>query len=173
MNTKPKQFANKFVSHFDQENFLQYGLEYVETYLAMSFWLIKPDMERTTVDDVYGVVDKETLHFKDPIEIKGIIDFEKPSLEAYVREQGLAHYNEFGNINISIHRRTLENLGVQLDFGDYIAYQIFTDMYLFFQVANDEKAQFENSTTFAGGMPYYVSITGVPVANQKELQELL
>jgi hypothetical protein len=78
---------------------------------------------------------------------------------------------EPGNIRISVYQSHLDELGIEVDFGDYIGYYETEKRVRYYSVANDGRVVSDNKHTYAGYKPFYRTIVAVPV-NDNEFRGL-
>jgi hypothetical protein len=61
----------------------------------------------------------------------------------------------------------LDELGVDIDFGDYIAYWEKEYKVRYYTVVNDGRITSDNKHTYGGYKPFYRTITASPVSNNE------
>ena len=72
-------------------------------------------------------------------------------------------YGEFSQLR--------DELGIEIEFGDYIGYYETEKRVRYYSVANDGRVVSDNKHTYAGYKPFYRTIVAVPV-NQNEFRGL-
>ena len=70
---------------------------------------------------------------------------------------------EPGNIRVSVYQKTLDNLNVDINFGDYIGYYETETLVRYYTVNNDGRVVSDNKHTYAGYKPFYRTISASPV----------
>jgi hypothetical protein len=70
---------------------------------------------------------------------------------------------EPGNIKISVYQKTLDDLGIDVNFGDYIGYYETETLVRYYTVNNDGRVVSDNKHTYAGYKPFYRTIMASPV----------
>ena len=131
-------------------------------------WLIG-DMNYTCVlyrnkiktDDVYGEVTEDGVKFLPPIEFNAQITVAAPENKFI----GTTRMDQFepGNITISVYLKTLENLNIDVDFGDYIGYYDSENFVRYYTVINDGRVISDTKHTYKGFKPFYRTIIAAPV----------
>jgi hypothetical protein len=71
-------------------------------------------------------------------------------------------YLEPGNMQISVYIKQLEDLKIDIKYGDYIGYPQSEGRLRFYTVSNDGKVTSDNKHNYFGYKPYYRTITCVP-----------
>ena len=69
---------------------------------------------------------------------------------------------EYGNVTIGIYQSQLDELGVDITYGDYIGYPETETKVKYFTVTNDGKIFSDNTHTIGGYKGFYRTITCVP-----------
>jgi hypothetical protein len=159
-NKLPITRLNKFFSEDDFDLHIQMGQEYLEGDLNMTLVLYQVDRTRTDTDEVYAEVGKDQLKFLPPVEFRGLVQIANAENKAY--KSGLLRFLEPGNMLISVYIKELDDLGVDIRFGDYIGYPESEDKIRFYTVSNDGKVVADGKHKMFGYKPHYRSITCVP-----------
>jgi hypothetical protein len=136
------------------------GEEYLHGDLNMKLVLYRVDRERTENDDVYAESGKDSIKFFSPVEFNGLVKIEPPKNSSY--KGGMIRYNEPGNLTISVYLKHLEELKIEIKFGDYIGYPESEGRIRFYTVSNDGRVVSDNKHNLFGYKPYYRTITCVP-----------
>jgi hypothetical protein len=151
---------SKFFSREDFDLQISIGQEYLHGDLNMKLVLYRVDRAKTDIDDVYGEVGKDEIKYFPPIEFNGLVKIEEPKNSSY--EKGIMRFLEPGNLIISVYMKHLEELGVDIKYGDYIAYPESEGRLRYYTVSNDGKVTSDNKHNYFGYKPYYRTITCVP-----------
>ena len=159
-NKLPITRLSKFLSNDDFDLNVQMGTEYLHGDLNMKLVLYRIDTTRTTTDDVYGEVGKDQIKYFPPIEFNALVKIDAPSNKSY--KAGLVRFNEPGNITVSVYIKHLQELGVDIKYGDYIGYPESEERVRFYQVTNDGKVVSDGKHNMFGYKPFYRTITCAP-----------
>jgi hypothetical protein len=76
---------------------------------------------------------------------------------------------EPGNMTFSIYQKTLDELEVDILFGDYLGYYETESRVRYYSVVNDGRVVSDNKHTYGGTKPFYRTIVASPV-NQNEFK---
>jgi hypothetical protein len=68
---------------------------------------------------------------------------------------------------VGIYQSYLDDMGVDIEFGDYIGYYEKEDRVRYYSVVDDGRITSDNRHTYGGYKPYYRSITASPVSNDE------
>lgn len=158
----PVTRLNKFFS--DEDFLLEQNLsrEFIEGDLNMTVILYRVDRDKSAVDDIYGESTVEEIRYLPPIELAGLVKIEAPQNKSYGPKSSL-RFLEIGNLIFSVHQALLDELDVDIRYGDYIAYPISETSLKYFTVSNDGKVFFDNAHTNKGYRGFYRTITCTPV----------
>jgi hypothetical protein len=168
MNNKlPITRLGKFFSNEDFDLQIQIGQEYLSGDLNMKLVLFRVDRQKTSNDDVYGEVGADEIKYFPPVEFNALVRIDAPTNKSY--KSGLMRYNEPGNMTISVYLKQLEDLGVEIKYGDYIGYPETEERMRYYTVTNDGKVTSDNKHNLFGYRPYYRTITCTP-AQEKEFR---
>ena len=162
MNNKlPITRMSKFLSQDDFDLNIQMGEEYLHGDLNMKLVLYRVDRQKTENDDVYAEVGTDEIKYFPPIEFNGLVKIEEPKNTAY--KTGLLRYLEPGNMILSVYIKHLNELNVDIRYGDYIGYPESETRTRFYTVTYDGKVTSDNKHNMFGYKPYYRTITCTPV----------
>lgn len=151
---------NKFFSQDDFDINIQMGQEYLHGDLNMKLVLYQVDRSKTDTDDVYMEVGKDEIKFFPPVEFNGLVRIEEPKNSSY--KNGVVRYSEPGNLTISVYIKHLEELNIDIRYGDFIGYSDTEDKIRYYTVTNDGKVTSDNKHKMFGYKPHYRTITCVP-----------
>jgi hypothetical protein len=157
----PIERVNKFFSAEDFELEIGFGREWLEGDINIKVVLYQVDREQTTTDDIYGEAGKGEIRFKPPVEIPVNFSYAAPTNKNY-NSDGSLRYLERGNITIGVYQDQLDELGVDIEYGDYIGYQETETKIKYFTVSNDGRVNADNAHTIVGYKGFYRTITCVP-----------
>jgi len=159
-NKLPITRLNKFFSQDDFDLNIEMGQEYLSGDLNMRLVLYQVDRTRTETDDVYAEVGKDQLRFLPPVEFHGLVQISNAENKSY--KTGLLRYLEPGNMLVSVYIKELNDLGIDIRFGDYIGYPESETKIRFYTVSNDGKVVADGKHKMFGYKPHYRSIICVP-----------
>jgi hypothetical protein len=164
-NKIPITRLNKFFSGEDFDLELNMGREYLEGDLNMSVILYRINRQATNIDSLYGEVNSSELRFLPPVELVGLIKLELPENKTY--SKGTMRIIEHGKLTFSIYQQQLDELGVEVNYGDYIAYPENEFTIKYFTVVNDGRIISDNAHTVFGYKGFYRTITCVPALSNE------
>ena len=156
-NNLPITRLNKFFSQEDFDLNVKMGQEYLQGDLNMKLVLFQVDNTMSEVDDIYGEAGMDEIIFKNPVEFTGLVRIEEPSNQSY--KDGVMRYLEPGNMIVSVYIKHLEELGIDIQYGDYIGYPDTEDKLRYYTVINDGKITSDNKHKMFGYKPHYRTIT--------------
>ena len=159
-NKLPITRLNKFFDQGDFDLNIQMGQEYLNGDINMRLVLYQVDRARTETDDVYAEVGKDQMKFKSPVEFNGLVQIATAETKSY--KSGLLRFLEPGNMLVSIYIKELNDLGIDIRFGDYIGYPESETKVRFYTVVNDGKVVADGKHKMFGYKAHYRSITCVP-----------
>ncbi len=117
----PIERLNKFFSQDDFDLEIGFGREWLEGDINIKVILYQVDRIETTNDDIYGEAAKEDIMFKPPIEIPVSFNMAAPANKSY-NTDGSMRYLEYGTVTLGVYQEQLNDLGVDINYGDYIGY---------------------------------------------------
>jgi hypothetical protein len=150
----------KFFSEDDFKLNQQIGQEYLHGDLNMKLVLFRINTQKTDIDNVYGEVGKDQIKFYPPIEFNGLVKIDEPKNSTY--KNGLNRYLEPGNMVVSVYISHLEELKIDIKYGDFIGYPESEERVRYYTVVNDGKVTSDNKHNMFGFKPYYRTIICVP-----------
>ncbi len=161
MNNKlPITRLSKFFSQDDFDINIQMGREYLHGDLNMKLVLYRVDRSKTDNDAVYAEAGADEIKYFPPVEINALVKIEEPKNTTY--KAGMVRYNEPGNLTLSVYITHLEELNVDIKYGDYIGYPDSEEKLRFYTVSNDGKVTSDNKHKMFGFKPHYRTIVCVP-----------
>lgn len=158
--TTPIKRVGKFFSEDDMLLHLDLGYEYLHGDVSMSIILYQVNILTTDNDDIYAEASSNQIKTYKPIEINGLVKIEEPKNSTY--KDGNIRYLEPGNLIFNVYIKHLEELGVDINHGDYIGYKENDDSIRYYTVSNDGKVVTDNKHMHFGFKPYYRTIVAVP-----------
>lgn len=160
-NKLPITRLSKFFSEDDYNLHIQMGMEYLHGDLNMKVVLYSVDREKTGTDDVYDETNKDNIKFFPPIEFNALVLVVTAENKSY--KSGFLRYLEPGNMIVSVYTKTLEDLGIEIKFGDYLGYADSEKRVRFYNVVNDGRVNADNKHHHFGYKPSYRTIICSPV----------
>jgi hypothetical protein len=161
MNNKvPITRLSKFFSQDDFNINIQMGQEYLHGDLNMKLVLYRVDRQNTVTDDIYAEVGKDQVKYLPPIEFNALVKIDEPKNSSY--KNGLNRYSEPGNLTLSVYITHLEELKIDIRYGDFIGYSDSEERLRYYTVSNDGRVTSDNKHKMFGFKPHYRTITCVP-----------
>ena len=153
---------------FGDEDFnLDVGIGQEWLYGDMNFTLVlyRVDRQKTKTDDVYGETLMDGIKFLPPVEFKGYVQIIQPEN----KNIGNSKINQIepGNLKVGVYQNQLEELGIDINVGDYIGYYESETRVRYYTVVNDGRVISDNKHTYAGTRPFYRSIIASAVVNNE------
>lgn len=159
-NKIPITRINKFFSEDDFKLNQQLGQEYLHGDINMKLVLFRVDRQKTDIDNVYGEVGKDQIQFLNPVEFNALVKIDEPKNSSY--KSGIYRYLEPGNMILSVYISHLEELKIDIKYGDFIGYPESEENIRYYTVSNDGKVTSDNKHNMFGFKPYYRTILCVP-----------
>jgi hypothetical protein len=136
------------------------GKEYLHGDINMKLVLYQVDRDKTDVDEVYAETGKDEIKFQPPVEFNAIVRIEEPKNVTY--QPGVIRYNEPGNLIFSVYISHLNELNLDIRYGDFIGYAESESRLRYYTVVNDGKVTSDNKHNMFGYKPHYRTITCSP-----------
>ncbi len=151
----------KFFSAEDYQLDISMGEEWLHGDMNFTLVLYKIDRRKTVTDDVYGETVSDGIKFLPPVEFKAFVQVMAPEN----KNVGTSKIEQFepGNIRVSVYQSHLDELGIDIDYGDYIGYYETESRVRYYTVNNDGRVVSDNKHTYGGYKPYYKTIMASPV----------
>ena len=160
-NKIPITRLGKFFGENDFDLDISMGEEWLIGDMNFTCVLYRIDKQKTKTDDVYGETVSDGIKFLPPIEFNAFVQVSAP--ENKMRGSTRMDQMEPGNIRVSVYQKTLDNLNVDINFGDYIGYYETETLVRYYTVNNDGRVVSDNKHTYAGYKPFYRTISASPV----------
>jgi hypothetical protein len=164
-NRVPITRLNKFFSEEDFNLDISIGDEWLGGDMTFTLVLYRIDRQRTISDDVYGETLEDGIQFLPPIEFKGYVQIEASTNVDYGSSR--LSQSEPGNLKVGVYQKQLEELDIDINFGDYIGYYETEDRVRYYTVVNDGRVLSDNKHTYGGYKPFYRSILASPVTDNE------
>jgi hypothetical protein len=164
-NRVPITRLGKFFDQNDYDLDINMGSEWLHGDMNFTLVLYRIDKMKTKTDDVYGETLKDGIKFLPPVEFKGLVQISEPENKNYGNSR--INQTEPGNMKVSVYQRQLDELGVDVSFGDYIGYYETEDRIRFYTVTDDGRVVSDNKHTYAGYKPFYRTIIASAVVDDE------
>jgi hypothetical protein len=155
----------KFFGSEDFELDIAMGREWLEGDMNFRLVLYRIDQQKTVTDDVYGETVEDGVKFHPPVEFRGYVQIEQPENQNYGNSN--MTQMEPGNLKVGVYQTTLDELEIDINYGDYIGYYETESRVRYYSVSNDGRVTSDNKHTYGGYKPYYRSITASPVSENE------
>ena len=152
---------NKFFSQEDFNLEVDFGREWLGGDINMRVILFQVLRGESLTDDIYGEAGRDEIRFKAPVELVVNFNMAEPTNKAY-NNDGSMRYLEHGNIVFGVYQAHLDELEVEINYGDYIGYAETEDKIKYYTVANNGIIHSDNAHTIVGYKGFYRTITCVP-----------
>ena len=164
-NKMPITRIGKFFGSNDFELDTSIGEEWLYGDMNFTVVLYRIDRMKTKTDDVYGEALKDGIKFLPPIELKGYVQIMAPEN----KNLGNSKINQIepGNMRFSTYQKQLDELGIDIQFGDYLGYYETEDRIRYYVVNNDGRVISDNKHNYAGYKPYYRTIMASAVVDNE------
>ena len=155
----------KFFGGEDYSLDIDMGEEWLIGDMNFTVVLYRIDRYKTKTDDVYGEVLEDGIQFLAPIELKGYVQILAPTNKLLGNSR--IKQQEPGNMKFSIYQKTLDELDVDVQMGDYFGYYETEDRVRYYTVINDGKVKSDNKHTYGGYKPFYRTIEATWVSENE------
>jgi hypothetical protein len=163
-----KMPINRIGKFFDGNDFnleLSFGEEWMYNDMNFTLVLYRVDKLKTKKDDVYGEAVSDAITFLPPVEFKGLVQVMAPE-NKYLGTSKIGQF-EPGNLRVSVYQRHLDELEVDINYGDYIGYMESETVMRYYVVNNDGRVTSDNKHTYGGYKAFYRTIMASPVTNDE------
>lgn len=164
-NKVPISRIGKFFGAEDYNLDLEMGKEWLHGDLNFTIVLYRVDRYKTKTDDVYGETVTDGIKFLPPVELKAFIQVTAPE-NKWMGNTKIEQF-EPGNIRISVYQSHLDELDVDISYGDYIGYYETETRVRYYVVSNDGRVTSDNKHTYGGYKPFYRTVMASPVTNDE------
>ena len=164
-NRVPITRIGKFFGSNDYELDLSIGEEWLYGDMNFTLVLYRVDRGKTKIDDVYGEALKDGIKFLPPVEFKAYVQISAPENKNLGNSK--LNQTEPGNIKISVYQKHLDELDIDINFGDYVGYYETENRIRYYTVNNDGRVVSDNKHNYAGYKPYYRTITASAVVDNE------
>lgn len=156
---------SKFFGAEDFNLDIEMGKEWLHGDMNFTLVLYKVDKKKTNTDDVYGEATMDGIKFLPPVEFKAYLQVSAP--ENKFLGKSMVDQLEPGNARISVYQSHLDELEIEIEFGDYIGYYETENRVRYYTVNNDGRVVSDNKHTYGGYKPFYRTIIASPVTENE------
>tara|TARA_R110002020_G_scaffold309801_1_gene525705 strand:+ start:1525 stop:2040 length:516 start_codon:yes stop_codon:yes gene_type:complete len=148
---------SRFFSSEDFQLEQNVGMEWLHGDMHFTLVLFRVDSKLSDVDDVYGESGPEEIRYKTPVEFNAYVKIEEPKLDTYAG--GLVKDLEPGNMTLGVYIKHLNELDIDINYGDYIGYPETETKMRYYTVTNDGRVTSDNKHTIGGYKAFYRTLT--------------
>ena len=152
----------KFFGAEDFDLDVEMGREWLEGDMNFTVILYRVDRYKTKTDDVYGEVVEDGVKFLPPIELKGLVKVVAPANQKLGSSK--LTQEEPGNITFSIYQKYLDELNVDILYGDYLGYYETESKVRYYTVSDEGRVVSDNRHTYGGYRSFYRTIVATPTS---------
>ena len=152
----PISRIGKFFGVEDYDLDISMGEEWLHGDMNFTLVLYRVNRIQTKTDDVYGETLSDGIKFLPPVEFKAFVQVMAPENKNLGNSK--IEQIEPGNIRISVYQKHLDELDIEISYGDYIGYYETEDRVRYYSVNNDGRVVSDNKHTYAGYKPFYRTI---------------
>jgi len=168
-NKVPITRIGKFFGAEDFKLEQDFGTEWLHGDMNFTLVLYRVDRYKTKTDDVYGETVSDGIKFLPPVEFKGYVQIMAPE-NKYLGNSKIDQM-EPGNLKVSVYQRDLEDLDIDISYGDYIGYYETESRVRYYTVVDDGRVVSDLKHTYGGYKPFYQTYDCAPV-NMNEFRGL-
>ena len=166
MNNKvPITRLGKFFGDNDFNLEIGMGQEWLVGDMNYTCVLYRVDRTKTKKDDVYGETITDGIIYLPPVEFNAYVGIAAP--ENKMLGSSRVDQVEPGNITVSVYLKTLEELEIDISFGDYIGYYETENFVRYYTVVNDGRVVSDIKHNYKGYKPFYRTIIASPVSSNE------
>lgn len=156
-NIRPNNRVNKF---FDENEFkleMSFGREWVDGDNNFTISLYRVDKASTESNDIYNEATIGGINLMPEVELSVTIEYGDSEKKAYNQNNSM-RYTQDGDFTFHVYEEELLEKGVNIQFGDYIGYDISPTTRRYFEVIDDDILNFGNDKTIMGYKSFYKTI---------------
>lgn len=160
-NKIPITRINRFFDHQDFQLDIDIAKELIEDDMNMKVVLYRIDRTKSNFD-IYGESSPREVRYQSPVELTVIPLLDKAENKTYA-PNGSMRYQEHGMLTFNVLTDHLNEIDVDISYGDIIGYSYTETELKYFEVMDDGKINADNKHTYYGYKPYYRTIKCVVV----------
>jgi len=164
-NKVPITRLGKFFGGEDYSLDINMGEEWLHGDMNFTLVLYRIDRYKTKTDDVYGETLSDGIKYLPPVEFKGLVQIVAPE-NKFMGNSKIEQF-EPGNIKVSVYQKHLDELEVDISYGDYLGYYETETRVRYYVVANDGRVVSDNKHSYGGYRPFYRTILATPVSQNE------
>jgi hypothetical protein len=161
----PISRIGKFFGAEDYDLDISMGEEWLHGDMNFTLVLYRVDRQKTKTDDVYGEALTDGIKFLPPVEFKAYVQIMAPE-NKYLGNSKIDQV-EPGNIRVSVYQKQLDELDIDINYGDYIGYYETENRVRYYVVNNDGRVISDNKHSYAGYKPFYRTIMASAVVDNE------
>jgi len=164
-NKVPITRIGRFFGSEDYNLEIEMGSEWLNGDMNFTLVVYRVDKTKTKTDDVYGEALTDGIKFKPPVEVNAYVQILAPEN----KNLGTSKINQMepGNLRFSVYQKQLEDLSIEINYGDYIGYYESETKVRYYVVNNDGRVNSDNKHTYGGYRPFYKTYVASPVSNDE------
>jgi hypothetical protein len=164
-NKVPITRIGRFFGSEDYNLEIEMGSEWLSGDMNFTLVVYQVDKTKTKTDDVYGEALTDGIKFKPPVEVNAYVQILAPEN----KNLGTSKINQMepGNLRFSVYQKQLEDLSIEINYGDYIGYYESETKVRYYVVNNDGRVNSDNKHTYGGYRPFYKTYIASPVSNDE------
>ena len=164
-NKVPITRIGRFFGSEDYNLEIEMGSEWLSGDMNFTLVVYRVDKTKTKTDDVYGEALTDGIKFKPPVEVNAYVQILAPEN----KNLGTSKINQMepGNLRFSVYQKQLEDLSIEINYGDYIGYYESETKVRYYVVNNDGRVNSDNKHTYGGYKPFYKTYVASPVSNDE------
>lgn len=164
-NKVPVTRIGKFFGSEDFSLEISMGEEWLNGDMNFTLVLYRIDRQKTKTDDVYGETISDGVKFLPPLEIKAYVQILPPE-NKFLGSSKISQ-TEPGNLKFSVYQKQLDEVDVEINYGDYIGYYENESRVRYYSVSNDGRVNSDNRHTYGGYKPFYKTYIATPVTDDE------
>ena len=158
---------NLFFSEEEWELEKDFTREAIEQDLNQNVILFRVDRVLSVVDDLYNEGGKKELIFKPPVRLQIYGYLDDPENKTYNQDSGTLRYQQDGKLNMTVLIDQLEELDVEIRYGDYIGYPVTETEIRYFSIVDDGLKSYHDGQTILGYKPTFRKMVAAPVEDDE------
>jgi hypothetical protein len=159
---------NKFFSDIDYQLEIDFSREALEGDNNTKVILYRVDRTKTQVMDRYGEADEDQINYHEPIDLYvASYKIDKTENKAYNNNSGTLRYAQNGKLTFKVFNKTLDELKIELTYGDFIGFDTNENIRIFYAIVDDGIKNFDNSHTIMGYKGYYRTVVCAAIDNNE------
>lgn len=164
-NKVPITRIGRFFGSEDYNLEIEMGSEWLSGDMNFTLVVYRVDKTKTKTDDVYGEALTDGIKFKPPVEVNAYVQILAPEN----KNLGTSKINQMepGNLRFSVYQKQLEDLSIEINYGDYIGYYESETKVRYYVVNNDGRVNSDNKHTYGGYRPFYKTYIASPVSSDE------